>query len=78
MTESTKTGIFWLVAVALALLAMIVAWPSSQEAGTNIKINEPLFAEFKDPGVATSMRIVSFDDEQGELKTFEVRQDPET
>ncbi len=81
VNESQKTGIFWGVAVIAALIAGFVAWPSStsEEGGDYAGlINEPLFAEFKDPLTAASMKVVTFDDVQGELKNFEVRKDADT
>jgi hypothetical protein len=41
-------------------------------------VNQDLFPEFKDPISAASMKIVTFDEEQGKLATFEVRKDRES
>ncbi|WP_372899335.1 DUF4340 domain-containing protein, partial [Stieleria sp.] len=81
MNETQKTGIFWGVAVVVALIAAIVSWPSSNnDDGGNIGnvIGTPLFSEFKDPLTAASLKIVTFNEAQGELKNFEVRKDAES
>ena len=81
MNETQKTGIFWGVAVVVALIAAIVSWPSSNnDDGGNIGsvIGTPLFSEFKDPLTAASLKIVTFNESQGELKNFEVRKDAES
>ncbi|QEF96787.1 hypothetical protein Mal15_08170 [Stieleria maiorica] len=81
MNETQKTGIFWGVAAVVALIAAIVSWPSSDsDDGGNIGsvVGTPLFTEFKDPLTAASLKIVTFNEGQGELKNFEVRKDPES
>ena len=80
VNETKKTGLFWAAAgVSLAVAAM-VAWPSASrdESGLAPLINTDLFAEFEDPLSAASMKIVTFDEEQGKLATFEVRKDRES
>ncbi|WP_182868677.1 DUF4340 domain-containing protein [Rhodopirellula sp. JC639] len=81
MNETQKTGIFWGVAAVVALIAAIVSWPSSNnDDGGNIGsvVGTPLFTEFKDPLTAASLKIVTFNEGQGELKNFEVRKDAES
>ncbi|QDV46567.1 hypothetical protein Enr13x_64760 [Stieleria neptunia] len=81
MNETQKTGIFWGVAAVVALIAAIVSWPSSNnDDGGDIGsvIGTPLFSEFKDPLTAASLKIVTFNEAQGELKNFEVRKDAES
>ncbi|KAA1262366.1 hypothetical protein LF1_49300 [Rubripirellula obstinata] len=77
MSEATKTLTFCGVAAVVAGLATFVAWPSATKP-TDEQAGKMLFAEFKDPLAAASMKIVTFDEEQGKLDTFEVRKDRET
>lgn len=77
VNEGAKTGIFWGVALVTLAVATLVAWPRSTEAKVNIA-GQDLFEEFKDPLAAASMKITTFDEEQGTLDYFEVRQDPES
>lgn len=80
MNDIKKTGIFWVVAGLILAVALVV----SQSGGTtgessdpsSDKIGEPLFADFKDPGLASSMKIVTFDEVQGQIGSFEVLKDP--
>jgi len=78
VTEGLKTGLFWAVAVVVLGIATIVAWPTANESETTPIIGKPLFAEFKDPLSAASMKIVTFDELQGTLASFEVRKDRQT
>lgn len=77
MSEAQKTLTFCGVAVATAALATFVAWPSATQP-TDEQAGKMLFAEFKDPLAASSLKIVTFDEEQGTMDTFEVRKDRET
>ena len=78
MNEGKKTGIFWIVAAVTVAMAGLVSIPNSQEPSTDELAGTFLFQQFKDPISATSMRIVTFDDEQGQLESFEVRKDAST
>ncbi len=80
MNETKKTGLFWVAAGVSLAIAAAVAWPSASrdDGGVAPLINTDLFAEFKDPLTAASMKIVTFDEEQGKLATFEVRKDRES
>ena len=77
MDEGKKTGVFWAVAaVVLGLGAFASYQPSSDEAERNRDIiNTALFGKFKDPLAAASLKVTTFDEEQGSLETFEVRKD---
>ena len=77
MTEVIKTLIFAGVAIAICMVAAIVSWPRAAEQ-TESRVGSALFEQFTDPLAASSMKIVTFDDETGQLSTFEVRRDPET
>ena len=50
---------------------------TSLEEGPTL-VNTMLFDTFKDPLTAASMKVVTFDEGQGTLDTFEVRKDRET
>ena len=79
MNEGTKTGAFWGAAVVMLALSAFVAWPKASTDGDGSgPIGDPLFPEFTDPLAAASLKIVTFDDEQGALDTFEVRKDRES
>ena len=77
MTEIIKTLIFTGVAVVVSLAATFVAWPRTSEQSDS-QAGSALFEQFTDPLVASSMKIVTFDEETGQLSTFEVRKDRET
>lgn len=79
MNEGTKTGIFWAVAVAMLGVGIFVAWPAkSTDPTTSQRVGQLLFEKFTDPASAASMQILTFDEEQGNLATFEVRKDGQT
>ena len=77
MTEVIKTLIFAGVAIVISLMAAFVSWPKAAEQ-TESRVGRALFEQFTDPLAASSMKIVTFDDETGQLSTFEVRKDRET
>ncbi len=65
-------------AAALSLLAALVAWPrSEQDIVANIS-GQPLFKEFDDATKASKLKIVKFNEKQGELSSFEVARNRET
>ncbi len=73
MNESIKTVIF--VAVAMVVVATVWATRPSVDISTGSSaVGEELFPEFTDPLAATSMEIVKYDEETGEVKTFKVAQ----
>lgn len=78
MNEGTKTGVFWVAAVAMLAVAIFVSWPTTTDESETNLVGQILFDTFSDPVAAASMRIVSFDEEQGKLNTFEVRKDSES
>jgi vacuolar-type H+-ATPase subunit H len=77
VTEVIKTLIFAGVAIVISLVAAFVSWPKAAEQ-TESRVGTALFEQFTDPLAASSMKIVTFDDETGQLSTFEVRKDAET
>ena len=80
MNDIKKTGIFWGVAGLILAVALVVSQSGGTTSDTSDpskeKIGEPLFEDFKDPAVAASMKIVTFDEVQGQIGSFEVRKDP--
>jgi len=77
VTEVIKTLIFAGVAIVVSLVAAFVSWPRAADQ-TESRVGTALFQQFTDPLAASSMKIVTFDDETGQLSNFEVRKDPET
>jgi len=77
VNEGKKTLIFWGAAGAMLGVAALVAWPTEQRESNPIAGNL-LFEKFTDPLSAASMKIVTFDEERGQLETFEVRRDRES
>ncbi len=78
MNEGTKTGVFWGVAVVMLGFAALLSWPVAENTSVDNEIGEPMFVDFKDPLVASSLKVVTFDELQGQLDTFEVRKDKES
>jgi len=78
VNEGAKTGIFWFVAAVMVAIATFVAWPRTLDSDTSKLIGKPLFPEFEDPLTAASMKIVTYDDQQGSLSQFEVSKDPQS
>lgn len=73
MNENTKSLIFVGVAVVVGLAAFF-ARPSSGDVD-NVLPEKTLFADFKDPTVATSLEIVKPDTESSTVQTFKVQQE---
>src|SRR3972149_2837539 len=73
MNENVKTLTF--VAVALAMLiSALVARPSLPRSRPEDGRTQPLFPDLKDPLAVTSLEIVDFDDQRGEVHPFQVAQ----
>lgn len=70
-SELKKTMTFGGVAVALALLAIATA-PRRVTPEDFAEAGEPFFPEFKDPTVATSLEVVSFDEATASAVPFKV------
>ncbi|QDS87597.1 hypothetical protein EC9_17760 [Rosistilla ulvae] len=78
MSESGKTGVFWLVASAVVAMAAIVAWPRSTETDLAALIGKPIFENFNDVLDVSMLKIDRFDEELGQLSSFEVTRDSKT
>ncbi|KLU04862.1 hypothetical protein RISK_003130 [Rhodopirellula islandica] len=78
MNEGKKTGAFWAAAAVMLAVGLFVAWPTSTQTESPYSPGKPLFEKFKDPLTASNLKIVTFDEEQGQLGTFEVRRDAES
>ena len=73
MNESIKTVIF--VAVAAVVVATVWATRPSVDTSTGSSaVGEELFPKFTEALAATSMEIVKYDEQTGEVKTFKVAQ----
>jgi hypothetical protein len=73
MNENVKTLVFVVAAAAVAALAA-VSRPSLPVARQEEQVNRPLYPDFKDPLGVTSLEIVEFDDQRGEVHPFQVAQ----
>lgn len=77
MDETKKTGIFWAVGLITLMVGMFVAWPTKtkDDEGATGRL---LFEKFSDPLTASNMKVVTFNEEQGELDEFVVRKNADT
>jgi hypothetical protein len=79
VNQGTKTGIFWIVAAVMLGVGVFFARPTTTDEGEQLfDIGGPLFRNFTDPSAAASLKIVTFDDERGQLDSFEVVRDAES
>ena len=78
MNETTKTGIYWALALVALAIGVFVSLPPTTQSDLSTVVGTPLIESFNDPGAAASMKLVTFDDEQGTLDSFEVRKDAES
>jgi hypothetical protein len=74
MSENNKTILF----VFVAALVAVVAWaarprPRSFDESVDV-VNQRLFKDFTNPLAATSLEIVQFDEQSGQVKPFKVAQ----
>lgn len=74
MNEFAKTGVFVGGAALLALLATVVG-PKSQRHELALDEGQPFYADFKDPGAATELSVVQFDEATSRILTFQVKKD---
>jgi len=78
VNEGVKTGIYWIAAVAMLLVAIFVSQAPESDSNTEGLIGQPLFPTFTDPLAASILRITTFNEEQGELGKFEVAKDEQS
>ena len=75
MSDSKKTGLFWLAALVVFGIGMYAGWPTPTRdrplQGTT------LFEKFTDPLAAADLKVVTFDEAAGELEEFVVRKNSE-
>ena len=73
MKEKTKTLTFVAVA-AVVVITAVVGRPSLPVANIEDVLGKPLYPDFKDPLSVTSLEIVEYDDQRGEVHPFQVAQ----
>ena len=71
MNETKKTMIFGAVALALLLLAFVTT-PSKVTPDAFLDQGEAFFPDFQDPNSATSLEVISYNEETGEAVPFKV------
>ncbi len=75
MNEGSKTGVFALIAGAVALLAWATTPRNSVDPSATATRGKVLFESFKDPLDASWLKIVKFDQNQQATVEFEVAKD---
>ncbi len=78
MNEGQKTGLFGVIGAVMLAVGLFVSWPTREPEDMTFTPGEELFEKFTDPLAAASLKIVSFDEDQGQVDTFEVRRDRES
>ncbi len=73
MNENAKTLTFVAIAAAVVLLA-VVTRPSLSVSRPEDVRNQPLYPKFTNPLAVTSLEIVEFDDQRGQVHPFRVAQ----
>ncbi|MFN7292957.1 MAG: hypothetical protein ACK5T6_20415, partial [Pirellula sp.] len=71
MNEGSKTGVFALIAGAVALLAWATTPRNTVDPSTTATMGKLLFEDFKDPLEAAWLKIVKFDPNQQSTVEFE-------
>lgn len=67
-----------MIGAVMLAVGLFVSWPASEREEFSVAAGKELFENFKDPLAAASLKMVSFDEAQGQVDTFEVRRDRET
>ena len=78
MNEGSKTGVFALIAGAVALLAWATTPRNTVDPSATATMGKVLFEGFKDPLDAAWLKIVKFDPNQQATVEFEVAKDAKT
>jgi len=78
VNEGAKTGIYWIAALAMLVVAVFVSRTPESDSSTESLIGQPLFPSFNDPLAASILRITTFNEEQGEIAKFEVAKDDQS
>lgn len=78
MNEGAKTGIYWVVAVAMVMAAVVVSRSPEADNATQSMVGQPLFPSFTDPLAASVLRITTYNESQSEVDKFEVAKDEQT
>jgi len=74
MSDTRKTLTFVAVGVALALVAVVISWPSSSGSDAGDLKGQLLYPDFKNPQAVASLEITEFNEETGEIHPFKVAQ----
>jgi len=74
VNEFARTGVFVGGAALLAVLAALVG-PRSQPHALAADEGRPFYPDFKDPGAATELTVVQFDEASSSVRTFNVKKD---
>jgi hypothetical protein len=74
MNENAKTLTFVAVAAIVVVVAVITRPSLTTSSPTEDHRNQPLYPDFKDPLAVTSLEIVEFDDQRGEVHPLKVMQ----
>jgi hypothetical protein len=75
VTEGSKTGVFALIAGAVALLAWVTTAKNTVDETAASQKDKVLFEKFNDPLDASSLKIVKFDTNKQATVEFEVTKD---
>jgi Domain of unknown function (DUF4340) len=72
VTESLKTAAFAIAALTLALAAWALS-PRGESGSTLSERGQPFFPELSDPNLATSLEVVTYDEQGSAAKPFKVQ-----
>jgi uncharacterized protein DUF4340 len=72
VTESRQTAAFAIAALVLALAAWTISPPGRSTPGVNER-GQPFFAELTDPNAATSLEVITYDEQASIPRPFKVQ-----
>jgi hypothetical protein len=75
MNQTSKTIQFVVAAIASAVIAGFASWATQPSPISDYKdLNEEFFPDLKDPGLATAVRVVAYNETTASAKVFTVEQ----